>query len=271
MSSEFLTESVQPPDRADLKSLSRQRYNQFAQGYVASQVHAKGEELNRLVKVTQPQPDWIVLDAATGGGHTALRFAPYVAQVIATDLTPNMLRAARAFITGKGMGNVEFRLADAENLPFEAETFDLVTCRIAPHHFPNCTRFLRECARVLKLGGLLLVQDHVLPDDEQAARYVDRFEKLRDPSHNRAYDEGEWRGMFRDAGLSVEHTEQLIKRHEFVAWVERQGCSPQVIERLLEMMRQAPKAVAEWMRPRAVGTPEATFVNHHIIIVGRKG
>jgi hypothetical protein len=56
---------------------------------------------------------------------------------------------------------------------------------------------------VLKPGRLPLVQDHALPDDKQAVRYVDRFEKLRDPSHNRAYDEGEWRGMFRDAGLTA--------------------------------------------------------------------
>jgi ubiquinone/menaquinone biosynthesis C-methylase UbiE len=96
-------------DSTDSESLSQQRYSEFAQGYVTSPVHARGEELDRLVEITQPQPDWIVLDVATGGGHTALKFAPYVAQVIATDLTPNMLEAAEAHITGKGVENVEFK------------------------------------------------------------------------------------------------------------------------------------------------------------------
>ena len=71
----------------DSKSLSRKRYTRFAEGYVTSKTHAKGTELDRLVEIAQPQPDWVVLDVATGGGHTALKFAPLVAQVIATDIT----------------------------------------------------------------------------------------------------------------------------------------------------------------------------------------
>ena len=111
---------------SDSKSLSRERFGQFAAGYVTNQTHAKGSELDRLIEIAQPQPYWIVLDVATGGGHTALKFAPHVAQVIASDLTPQMLEEARTFITGKGIANVEFKLADAEDLPFEDGRFDVV-------------------------------------------------------------------------------------------------------------------------------------------------
>jgi ubiquinone/menaquinone biosynthesis C-methylase UbiE len=258
-------------NEGDPKALSQRRYDKFAQGYVTSQAHAKGADLDRLVEIARPGPDWIVLDVATGGGHTALKFAPHVARVIATDITPKMLEAAEAHLASQGVENVTYELADAEELPFGDETFDLVTCRIAPHHFPACWRFVREGDRVLKPGGLLLVQDHVLPDDEQAARYVDAFERLRDPSHNRAYDEGEWVEMYLKANLRVEHREQVIKRHEFIPWAKRQGCTPDVIERLIRMMEGAPTAVREWMQPRDFGTPEATFVNRHILIAGRKG
>jgi ubiquinone/menaquinone biosynthesis C-methylase UbiE len=254
----------------DSKALSQERYTQYAQGYVTSKAHARGAELERLVEVARPQPGWVVLDVATGGGHTALVFAPHVARVVATDITPKMLEKAEAHITGQGATNVEFKPADAEDLPFEDETFDLVTCRIAPHHFPDCARFVRECARVLKPGGLLLVQDHVLPDDEEAACAVDGFERLRDPSHNRAFDAGEWRGMFEAAGLRVEHAEQVVKRHAFLDWAQRQGCTPEETEQLVEMMRQAPAIAVEWMQPQNWDTPEATFANHHIIIAGRK-
>ena len=254
----------------DFRTLSQERYTQYAQGYVTSQAHAKGTELARLVEVAQPQSDWVVLDVATGGGHTALAFAPHVARVVATDLTPRMLEKAEVYVTGQGVTNVEFRLADAEDLPFGDGAFDLVTCRIAPHHFPDCAQFVREGARVLRSSGLLLVQDHVLPDEEEAARAVDDFERLRDPSHNRAFDAGEWRGTFEGAGLAVEHTEQIVKRHAFLDWAQRQGCTPEVVEQLIEMMRQAPIIAAEWMQPQDWGTPEATFINHHIIIAGRK-
>ena len=252
------------------KTLSKERYNQYAQGYVNSKTHASGFDLERLLTLAQPQKDWTVLDIATGGGHTALRFAPFVKQVIASDLTPNMLEAAKAHIIEKGVTNVDFQLADAENLPFEANHFDLVTCRIAPHHFPDVFKFVQESYRVLKAGGIFLVQDHVLPDSEKDGRYVDAFEKLRDPSHNRAFAEYEWTGTFLDAGFTVEHTEQLTKQHEFIPWAERQGCSPDVIQRLEVLLAQAPPVAKAWMQGRAIGTPEATFINHHLIIKGSK-
>ena len=135
------------------KNLSKERFGKFAHGYVGSQSHAKGYDLDRLVEIANPEPDWLALDIATGGGHTALKFAPYVSKVIATDLTPKMLMAAEKFIRDQGVMNIDFEPADAEKLSFDDGTFDLVTCRIAPHHFPDCARFISEGSRVLKSGG----------------------------------------------------------------------------------------------------------------------
>ena len=106
---------------SDSKRSSKARFSQFAEGYVSSPGHAKGKDLERLVAIARPQPDWHVLDIATGGGHTALRFAPLVAKVVATDLTPRMLEKARLHVEKQGADNVSFREADAEALPFEAE------------------------------------------------------------------------------------------------------------------------------------------------------
>ena len=255
---------------SDSKKLSQQRYSQFAEGYVKSETHAKGSDLDQLVSIANPQPSWQVLDVATGGGHTALKFAPFVARVIASDLTPEMLEKASAFIAEQGVTNIEFEAADAENLPFEDHTFDLVTCRIAPHHFPDVQRFVYEGARVLKAGGLLLVQDHVLPEDAGTAQYVDGFEKRRDPSHNRAFTESEWRAFFEQAGLVVEHTEQITKRHNFLDWARRQGNTPERITELEGLLRDAPPQAAAWLATEALATPDASFVNHHLMIAGRK-
>ena len=254
----------------DAKSLSKERYGQLATGYVSSAAHSKGPDLDRLVEMASPREDWLALDVATGGGHTALKFAPWVKQVVATDIAAPMLEAARAFIGGRGVRNILFGIADAEHLPFAGGAFDVVTCRIAAHHFPDPARFVREGRRVLKEGGLLLVQDHVLPEEEGAARYVDAFERLRDPSHNRAYAKGEWIGLLRMAGLQVTGVEQIVKRHRFVPWTERQRCSSEVVRRLVRMMEDAPPGVVAWMEPRDFGTPGATFANRHILIVGGK-
>ncbi|HLF02673.1 MAG TPA: class I SAM-dependent methyltransferase, partial [Anaerolineales bacterium] len=78
--------------------LVQQSFGPNAQKYAQSAVFAKGESLERLIAVTAPQPEWNALDVATGGGHTALALARHVRQVIATDITPQMLDAAQTMI-----------------------------------------------------------------------------------------------------------------------------------------------------------------------------
>ena len=253
----------------DSKSLSQARYSQFADGYVTSETHAHGSDLDRLLAIAQPQSHWQALDIATGGGHTALKFAPHVEHVLASDLTPRMLESARRFISERGIGNVSFRQADAEDLPFDRGQFDLVTCRIAPHHFPDVQRFLCECARVLKPGGMLILQDQLLPFDDRAARYVDAFERLRDPSHNRAFNQAEWSQFCARAGFTVEYSEPYRKTHDFLNWARRQGPDADTIAALIDLMRKAPPIARDWMNPQHWVSPQATFENRHTIIRAR--
>lgn len=252
---------------SSVKAQAQARFSQFAQQYVDSERHARGAELTRLVELAQPQNAWHMLDVATGGGHMARIFAPHVRQVIATDLSLPMMQAASQTINAL---NVQFVAGDAENLAFADASFDLVTCRIAPHHFPDVFRFVMESTRVLKPGGVLLVQDLTVPDDERAARYVDSFYRLRDPSHQRCYAGYEWQGMLLDAGLTFSYTETIEHIIGLAAWVEQQACTPYVVERLHLMLKQAPAKVVEHLRPSAVGTPDALYVQTHVIIQGRK-
>lgn len=254
---------------SDSKKLSQERFGQFAERYVQSQHHAKGYDLDRLVEIANPQTSWQALDIATGGGHTALKFAPYVAHVTVTDITPRMLEKAEAFITEQ-VDNVSFKVADAEDLPFEDETFDLVTCRIAPHHFPDAAKFVREVARVLKTGGLFMLQDQLLPEDKSVADVIESFEKLRDPSHHQAFPLSQWTAMFEAANLTVEETEEVTKRQPFIKWSKVQNCSDETIAELSEVVSSGSEGVQAWMLPEAWGTEDATFVHHHIIVAGRK-
>lgn len=260
------------------KQKVQQQFGANAAAYATSTVHAKGYSLARLVEITQPQPDWQVLDVATAAGHTAFVFAPHVAHVIASDLTPEMLTVAAGLATEKGLSNVSFEPADAEALPYQDATFDLVTCRIAPHHFPDIQQFITEAARVLKPGGQLAVVDNIVPGTHlrgkkarllnEAGNYVNAFEKLRDPSHGRCWSISEWEHGLAKAGFTIQYQELLHKEMDFAPWAARMQASPEDTLRLKAMLVQAPTAVSDFLTPQ-ISNDRITFRLTELLAVGK--
>lgn len=252
------------------KTLVQRQFGQNAQGYVTSETHATGDDLARLVALTQPEAGWRVLDIATGGGHTARTFAPHVQRVVAGDLTFRMLRAAQGHFADHALGNVISVQLDAERLPFPTDTFDLITCRIAPHHFPSVQGFVNEAARITRPGGLVAVIDQIMPKNRKASRYVNAFERLRDPSHAWAFSRPRWEGIFKSAGLEVLHSEEFTRRHRLAEWAARMKCAPDVVTRLQAMLIQAPEKAAEWLLPEILPGGGESFAIHHGLLIGRK-
>src|SRR4051794_40848969 len=139
------------------KARVRAQYGSVGDAYVKSTGHATGKDLPHMVEEARPLPTDRLLDIATGGGHVARTFSPYVAWIVASDLTPEILHHAGVAFAEQGLTNIETRIADAESLPFDDGTFEIVTCRIAPHHFPHPDKFVSEVARVLTRGGRFIL------------------------------------------------------------------------------------------------------------------
>ncbi len=196
-------------------------FSRTAENYVASSSHRAGDDLTRLIELGEWNPQQQALDVATGGGHTALAVAPHVALVTVTDLTPRMLEKARTFLLGQGVTNAQFQVADAEQLPFADTSFDHVTCRTAPHHFPNVAQAVQEIARVLKPGGLFLLIDNIAPINPEFDAFGNTVEKRRDSSHGRSYTAEEWHNFFTQAGLQIEHEEFFRKTFQYDDWTAR--------------------------------------------------
>lgn len=261
------------------KKQVQEQFGANAAAYATSSVHAKGASLSRLVELVQPQADWLVLDIATAAGHTAWAFAPHVAHVTATDLTPEMLVVAQETAVAKGITNYTTQEADAENLPFPDASFHLVTCRIAPHHFPDIPRFIAESARVLKPQGILAIVDNVVPGSRlrgkkanlqrQAGDYVNAIEKLRDPSHGRCLSLEEWVTAVQKAGLTLLHQEVASKAIDFSDWASRMQVSPENTTRLQAMILQAPDAVQEFLTPHVAGDRITFHLSEAILIMQR--
>jgi ubiquinone/menaquinone biosynthesis C-methylase UbiE len=257
---------------ADHKQRVQAQFGAAADRYVASATHAGGDDLAQLVAWAEGGPDRRALDVATGGGHTALALAPLYGEVVASDLTEAMLHSAEGFIRGRGVENVRFRQADAERLPFADASFDLVSCRIAPHHFPDVAAFVAEVARVLRLGGLFLLEDSLAPDDPAAATFLNAVEKQRDPTHVRSLGRTEWLALLDGAGLRVEAEGVLAKTHPFVAWVERSDTPPAARASLTASFAHAPPAIRAALGIVLGPDGEVTsYTDQKLLVKARKG
>ena len=252
---------------------STEQFGANAQKYTRSAPHAKGASLKRLPELVDAQANWHALDIATGGGHCALAFAEQVESVVASDATPQMLEAAAGLAAERGLMNVTFEPADAHDLPFDDATFDLVTCRIAPHHFSDPATFVSEAARVLKPGGTFGLVDNIAPEDPEAAVWCDDFERRRDPSHARCLPMTEWATLIAAAGLEQRHAETMGKKMDFAGWADNMSVPADTRAELLDDLRNAPTTSAEWLTPNLGpdgGEADTWFVLTECIIVATK-
>ena len=252
----------------NFKDKVREQFGRTADGYVRNKGFSQGEDLAEAVRLLKPTQDDVMLDVACGGGHTALYFAPYVRSVVASDLTMQMLKKAQEYISEEGgVENVTFREADAEDLPFPSGAFTILTCRVAPHHFPDVPRALKEFHRVLRRKeGRLVIVDTLLPEDEEIADFFQKVEKTRDVTHVQAYRQEEWVRMIDEAGFDVRETAIIPKTHEFQEWAKRTGMSREAVQQLNKTFIDAPTKVQDYFKLETFAGEVESFTDQKILI-----
>ena len=244
----------------------RAQFGAVAAAYVTSAGHAGGDDLERLLAWGRALRPGRVLDVATGAGHTARAFAALGARVTAFDLTEPMLRTARGFLTGAGVDDVSFVAGDVEALPFRPGSFDVVTCRIAAHHFANVGAAVRQIAAVVRPGGSLLLQDILGHDDARAAAFITEVERRRDPTHVRSYRAAEWKALLRGAGLTVIDEAVVEKGRPWEEWTTRTRMTADARAALEAFVRAAPDASRAAFDFRLDGGRIESFTDRMILL-----
>jgi SAM-dependent methyltransferase len=213
----------------------RESFTTQAVAFAANPWVTDEERIRRLVAAARLKGDERVLDIATGPGYIAEAFAGAAREVVGVDLTDAMLAIGKERTKERGVTNVSFRAADAQNLPFENGAFDVVVCRLALHHLMEPLQVLREMARVCRAGGKVLVEDIYASEHPERAAFQDRWEVLRDPSHVRTLALSELLQLLRDVGLET----------DFVTTAD--DLTPEV-ERWLATTKTPPERAAEVRR-----------------------
>jgi SAM-dependent methyltransferase len=251
----------------------RAQFGKTAAAYVSSTTHASGEDLERLITLAAPQRTERALDLGCGVGHTLRRIAPLVAFAVGADATFEMMQAGRTSVVSAP--NVAFAQSDATALPFADATFDVVTCRLAAHHFSDAAAAFHEVARVLRAGGRFVVADNYAPDDAALDVFINELETLRDASHVRNHTLAGWRALLRAADLDS-GTESVLPpltpsvlletRLTTDAWLERSQTPADRAAEVRRRLRDASPAARDVFR-----ITETTFSVPKFVILATKG
>lgn len=241
--------ATDPTSLDPAQTASADQFNRQSDRYGKSHILADTSDVAEALASIPPSPGMRALDVATGGGHTALWLARQGWQVTAGDISERMLENATKLLAEEGL-KLETRLFPAEEIPFPDASFDLVTVRVASHHFSSPERFVAEVTRVLKPNGYFLLIDGTVPDNDlETEEWLHQVEKWRDPSHGRFLSRAAWEALVLKEGMQIVSSMLHEKKQPDLNWYfETAATTPENRALVLEAVRTIPPSVRQALR-----------------------
>ncbi len=241
--------------------------HRYGKGHILENV----EDVAQAVEMMDLPEHAEVLDVACGAGHTGLYLASLGHSVTLADIAQPMLDRASELAAERGL-SVKTQRHTAEALPYPDASFDLVTCRVAAHHFSSPGAFVHESARVLKPGGYFLVIDGSVEDHQpEAEEWLHWVEKYRDPSHGGFLTPSRWSELCSASGLEVLSCSLIPFKQPDLNWYfETAATTPENREKVLDLVRNAPPQARHLFK---LGEEKGKIVWwwQRITLVARKG
>lgn len=195
---------------------------------------SKVEYTDYLIRKIGAKGDEHVLETAAGTCICGRALAPFVKDITCLDLTEEMLAQGKKLAAETQIKNISFETGNAEDLPYKAETFDLVITRLSFHHFINPEKPFQEMRRVLKKGGKMVVWD-MEAIVEPLREIDDKIEKMRDPSHTRILSRKEFERFFQK-DFSLQCEESTLVPVNLKKWMELTDTPEEIQREIVELM-----------------------------------
>ena len=226
-----------------LNRQTRQQFDSQAEHYVISTAHSSSSSLDLIVELAKDSKFQIAADIGTGPGFTAFALAEFCDDMIATDITSNMLNAAANSIEKKSIDNISVGYVDAMQMSFIDNSLDLISCRTAAHHFSSLPLFLGEVYRVLKTDGVFLLSDTTTSENPFIRNWHQEMEFRRDNTHIRAPSPSEWRKEISQTGFVVQDERFTTVDMTFREWVERSGTHKDEVKKMWDEWLLLPEQI----------------------------
>jgi ubiquinone/menaquinone biosynthesis C-methylase UbiE len=197
----------------------KQEFTRQAGTFATAAAITDDQLIRRFSDAVGPNGTGVILDVAYGPGIIAAALAAQAREVVAFDLTPEMLSQARQRCAKADRKNVTFREGSATELPFAESSFDAVVTRLAVHHFQEPRRVFDEMFRVLRPDGTLIVADVVSSENAEESALQNAIETLRDPSHVRMLAPSELLSEVEGAGFRIDTQTTWDKPRELDEWM----------------------------------------------------
>jgi ubiquinone/menaquinone biosynthesis C-methylase UbiE len=203
----------------DHEARVRDEFTRQAETFSVSSAITDAALTQRFVDALGEAINGSVLDVACGPGILSAAIAKSARDVVAFDLTPEMLKKAAQRCAAADVSNVRFREGNANELPFSNAAFDAAVTRLSVHHFDRPARVISEIFRVLRPGGRFVMADVISSEVPLEAELHNAIEILRDPSHIRMLPGSELTSLVGDAGFEIESRTSWDKPREFEEWM----------------------------------------------------
>lgn len=225
--------------------------------------------LEQIRAAVKPTKTMNLLDLGCGPGIVTAAMAPDVREVVAYDLTPEMLDKAREKCQETGLKNVRFELGRAEHLPFEEESFEGVVTRLTIHHFLDPRRVMNEVVRVTRRGGKVVVADVVSSEDEEEATLHNALETLRDPAHVWMFSPSGLLELIQSAGLRIISKATWETERDYDEWI-RITNAPERVKPLHAVMLALAKAGIHAGINLHFNGRRVVFTHRWLLVTGKK-
>jgi len=203
----------------DYHSRVKEEFGRQAEALSTAQAFTDSWVLEQIYVAIKPTKMMNVLDLGCGPGIVTASLAPDIREVVAYDLTPEMLDKARQRCQKAGLKNVRFELGSAEQLPFKNESFDCVVTRLTIHHFPNPRRVMEEVVRVTRRKGKVVVADIVSSENEGEAALHNALETLRDPTHVQMLSASRLLELLKASGFRITTKVTWEMKRDYDEWI----------------------------------------------------